>query len=356
MHGTRRLVGGLMAVCILALSAPGAGWASPADGVMPDLRGSPPWALLLGWEGTELQDGTTAHRLVVNKQLQDADYSISLAQNRIAGKLDATYLVAMRDIYAPLEMATEYEERLDEAVGSLALALGLDPRQTQQVRKLVYDAVESEGQRSFHVVVGKLIFHCASYLPTSVTQGWTLTVLSMASENAIAKGIVAQLRAQNSKKDKIRINQASQLRLAHRWSALYALGKAWTKELPQSASAWRTLGEAALESRKYPEAVKAMQTALGLSRGDTAAWKTLAFAQAGARDWKGSGASFQKALDRNPRDVEALWNLGVALAYQARYNALPGVQLRLRAIDPALGQRFHDQLIRQIPAQQAENR
>jgi len=347
---------GLLAALALAAGSAGSAWASPADGVMQDLRGSQPWALLLGWEGTELQDGTTAHRVVVNKQHETSEYSISLAQNRVAGKIDASYLVAMRDIYAPLEMATEYETRLDEAIGSLALAMGLDPRQTQQVRTLVADAVEAEGRRGYHIFVGNLIFHCASYLPTSVTQGYTLTVMSMTSDNPLARGIVAQLKSNNAKKDKVRINEAATLRLARNWRALYSHGLAWTKELPGSGHAWRSLGEAALGLRKFPEAAKALQTATRLLKPDGAMWKSLGFAQAGLRDWKGSAASFQKALERNPRDVEALWNQGVALAYLQRYTALPGVQLRLQAVDPVLGRRFYEELVRQIPSQQAEIR
>jgi len=103
-------------------------------------------------------------------------------------------------------------------------------------------------------------------------------------------------------------------------------------------------------------AIDALKRDLQKSRGDTRTWKTLGYAYGMTRKWKESGNAYQKALERNPRDAESLWNLGVAYAYQQRYNALPGVHLRLMAVNPALGDRFNNTLMSQIPAQTAENR
>ncbi|MBM3275007.1 MAG: tetratricopeptide repeat protein, partial [Candidatus Sericytochromatia bacterium] len=348
----------LLAGIALALSvslAPPPAWATPADGLLPDLRGSAAWSTLFGWDGTEMPDGT-GHRLVVNKAFEGANYSISLAQARVAGKIDSSYLVAMRDIYSPIEMVTEFETRLDDVVGALCYAMGLNPGQTQEVRNIVHKGIQAEGRSGYHVIVGKLIFHCTSYFPTSVTQGWTLTVMSTSSHLNLARGIMNQVRAQNSRKDKFRLNEATKLRKAKAWRSLYAVSQDWAQELPDSPNAWGFLGEAAMELKRYPVAIDALKRDLQKSRGDTRTWKTLGYAYGMTRKWKESGNAYQKALERNPRDAESLWNLGVAYAYQQRYNALPGVHLRLMAVNPALGDRFNNTLMSQIPAQTAENR
>ncbi len=339
----------------LALGLPTAAWATPADGLIPDLRGSSAWSMLFGWEGTEMPDGN-GHRVVVNKLQQGANYSISMAQARVAGKIDSSYLVAMRDIYAPLDFVTEYETRLEELVNSLCYALGLNPKQTQNVHKMMTGAVQAEGRRAYHVLEGKLIFHCASYLPTSVTQGWTLTVLSTASDHKLARGIVAQIRASNARKDKIRINQAIKLKTARSWRSLYALAKEWTQGNPASGHGWLYLGEASLELGKYTEAISSLKRGVKIGKGDAVSWRKLGYAQARMRQYKQAAIAYEKALVRNPRDGEALFNLGVCYAHLQRYTALPGVHLRLRAVDPALGSKFEAALMQQLPTQQAEFR
>lgn len=353
MRAVRNGAIGLSLALLLCFSGPA--WAGPGDGVIPDLRGSSAWSMLYGWEGVEMPDGD-GHRVVVNRSQGNANYSISLAQARVAARIDSSYLVAMRDIYAPLDFVTEYETRLDDLVGSLCHALGLDPGQTEQVRRMLRGAVQAEGRRSYHVVVGKLIFHCQSYLPTRVTQGWTLTILSTSSHHSLARGIVAQMKAQNAKKDKIRLNQAIRFRAARSWRSLHALATEWTEDNPGNAQAWLFLGEAALELGRYAQATAALERGVKIGKGDGKAWKRLGYAQARMRQYKQAAASFEKALERNPRDAEALFNLGVCYAHLQRYTALPGVHLRLRAIDPELGARFEAALIRPLPIQQAELR
>jgi tetratricopeptide (TPR) repeat protein len=341
------LIAGLGTGLTLAATSVTPAWASPADGLIPDLRGSAAWSMLFGWEGTEMPDGA-GHRLVMNKESDGANYSISLAQARVAGKIDASYLVAMRDIYSPLEIVTEYETRLDELLGSLAGGLGLSARQTQDVRRLVHWGSQAEGRKSYHLVTGKLIFHCAGYLPTSVTQGWTLTILSVASDHQLARTIVGQIRSQNAKKDKIRLNDAAKLRKARSWRVLYALGQAWVRELPESPHAWMTLGEAAVETGKHKEAIAAFSQGLRFVKGNATQHRMLAYAQAMTRKWKEAVASYKRALHLAPRDAEALWNLGVCYGYLNDYGGIRDVHLRMIGVNPILADEFQIKLVAQI--------
>lgn len=353
-HRIRAVRNGAIGLSLaLLLGLQGAAWAGPGDGVIPDLRGSSAWSMLYGWDGMEMPDGA-GHRVVVNKSQGRANYSISLAQARVAAKIDSSYLVAMRDIYAPLDFVTEYETHLEELVISLCHAMGLDPKETEKVRQMVHGAVQAEGRRAYHVVVGKLIFHCQSYLPTSVTQGWTLTVVSTSSDHNLARGIVAQIKAQNARKDKYRINEAIKLKSARSWRSLYALGTEWTADSPGNPQAWLYLGEASLELGKYAQAISSLERGVKLGKGSTASLKKLGYAQARMQQYKQAAVSYEKALVKNPRDAEALFNLGVCYAHLQRLSALPGVHLRLRAIDPVMGAKFESALMRQLPTQQAE--
>ena len=93
-----------------------------------------------------------------------------------------------------------------------------------------------------------------------------------------------------------------------------------------------------------------------IGKGDAVSWRKLGYAQARMRQYKQAAIAYEKALVRNPRDGEALFNLGVCYAHLQRYTALPGVHLRLRAVDPALGSKFEAALMQQLPTQQAEFR
>lgn len=130
--------------------------------------------------------------------------------------------------------------------------------------------------------------------------------------------VVAELRSQGIKDDRLDIIQAKVMSGRGLRTDAIAMLQALVKRSPRNADAWSALGVVYADHQKVAESIAALEKAARLAPGDASILNNLGYVQMAAGRFEPAVESFKKALVLDPSQARTRNNLGFALARAER--------------------------------------
>ena len=124
-----------------------------------------------------------------------------------------------------------------------------------------------------------------------------------------------------------------QLKEAGNWNVLVLHASKWTREQPDNAAAWSTLGNGYANLRQFDDALIAATKAVELAPGDLRLWRNVGDLNLTLGNLPDAGNAFDKALALSSDDADALCGAALVAQRQGRRTDAGAIAKRLQAAD-----------------------
>lgn len=115
---------------------------------------------------------------------------------------------------------------------------------------------------------------------------------------------------------------------------------------PKHARSWHNLGNSYFKLKKYDKAVESFEESVRLNPDFIESWNNLGLACANAGRLDRGREAYKKALSLNPMKENSWFGLGLIYKVAGETQTLTSMYDLIKTFDPAMAERFYDQLLR----------